>query len=57
MGNILTAYTSVFMQCIRKRNSQRLIDIDFDGEFNDDEKIIFYNRKDDSLKNYEMMEV
>ena len=62
---------SVFTQCIRKRktsHSQQLIDIDSDSDSDfDDEKIIFYNRKDDSLKkkklpqavrnNYEMMGV
>ena len=61
MGNIPTTYTSVFTQCIRRRNSQQLINIDSDSDFDDDEKIIFYNReaenreaavirKDDSLK-------
>ena len=43
---------NVVTQCIRKRKtsySQQLIDIDSDSDF-DDEKIIFYNRKDDSLK-------
>ena len=56
MGNIPTTYASVFTQCIRRRNSQQLIDIDSDSDFDDDEKIIFYNReaavirKDDGLK-------
>ena len=43
---------NVVTQCIRKRKtsySQQLIDIDSDSDF-DDEKIIFYNRKDDSFK-------
>ena len=51
MGNI-PSYLH-FTQCIRKRKtlySQQLIDTDSDSDFDDDEKIIFYNRKDDSLK-------
>ena len=70
MGNIPSylrqsrAFQVHFTQCIRRRktlNSQQLIDIDSDSDFDDDEKIIFYNRKaeyreaavirkDDSLK-------
>ena len=59
MGNISSylrqsrAFQVHFTQCIRKRKtsySQQLIDIDSDSDFDDDEKIIFYNRKDDSLK-------
>ena len=57
MGNI-SSYLH-FTQCIRigRQNrkpkplsEQQLIDIDSDSDFDDDEKIIFYNRKDDSLK-------
>ena len=56
MGNISSylqppsALGSAFTQCIRKRKtsySQQLIDIDSDY---DDEEIIFYSCKDDSLK-------
>ena len=58
MGNISTtypatkSYTSFFTQCIRRRNSQQLIDIDSDDDFDglcpqddNDEKIIFYKPK------------
>ena len=49
MGNISDTYASVFTQCIRRRNSQQLIDIDSDDDFDNDEKIIFYKPKKNIL--------